>query len=101
MAKLSSIKKNDSRKKLVHKMYKKRADFKEKIYDKTISLEERFSLVMKLAKVPRNSASNRIRNRCALTGRSRGVYRKFDLSRSMIRKLWGEGALPGVIKASW
>lgn len=101
MAKVSSIKRNDKRKKLVKSYSKVRLDLKNKIYDKTKPLDERFSLVMLLAKLPRNSARNRIRNRCELTGRPRGTFRKFKLSRNMIREFAGKGMLPGLIKASW
>ncbi|WP_375359108.1 30S ribosomal protein S14 [Candidatus Tisiphia endosymbiont of Neophilaenus lineatus] len=101
MAKVSSIKKNNRRKKMAQSLYNKRAKLKDKIYDKTLSLEERFSLVMVLAKLPRNSAMNRVRNRCELTGRPRGVYSKFGLSRNKLRDLGSKGLVPGLIKASW
>ncbi|WP_316355009.1 30S ribosomal protein S14 [Candidatus Trichorickettsia mobilis] len=101
MAKVSSINKNNKRKKLAQKFFLKRAKLKDKIYDKNISLEDRFALVMNLAQLPRNSAISRVRNRCELTGRPRGVSRKFSLSRNMIRDLGGKGLLPGVVKASW
>ena len=68
---------------------------------KDLPLEERFDLVVKLAKLPRNSAQNRVRNRCALTGRPRGYHRKMGISRNMLRELAAQGLLPGVIKASW
>ncbi|MCC8369615.1 30S ribosomal protein S14 [Rickettsia endosymbiont of Polydrusus tereticollis] len=101
MAKLSSIKKNERRKKFSQSLYSKRTKLKNKIYDKNISLEERFSLVMTLAQLPRNSAAIRVRNRCELTGRPRGVSKKFGISRNMLRVLAGKGLVPGVIKASW
>lgn len=101
MAKLSSIKKNERRKKFSQSLYSKRTKLKNKIYDKNISLEERFSLVMTLAQLPRNSAAIRVRNRCELTGRPRGVSKKFGISRNMLRVLVGKGLVPGVIKASW
>ncbi|WP_425364214.1 30S ribosomal protein S14 [Candidatus Tisiphia endosymbiont of Hybos culiciformis] len=101
MAKVSSIKKNNRRRKMAQSLYNKRAKLRDKIYDKTLSLEERFSLVMLLAKLPRNSAMNRVRNRCELTGRSRGVYSKFGLSRNKLRELGSKGLVPGLIKASW
>ncbi len=101
MAKLSSIKKNNKRRKLANSLRNKRKALKAEIYDKTKPLEERFVLVMKLAKLPRNSAASRIRNRCELTGRPRGVYRRFGLSRNMLRTLASNGMLPGLIKASW
>ncbi|WP_253308008.1 MULTISPECIES: 30S ribosomal protein S14 [unclassified Rickettsia] len=101
MAKLSSIKKNERRKKISQSLYNKRTKLKNKIYDKNISLEERFSLVMTLAQLPRNSAAIRVRNRCELTGRPRGVSQKFGISRNMLRVLAGKGLVPGLIKASW
>jgi small subunit ribosomal protein S14 len=101
MARSASIQNNDKRKKLVKTFSSKRKALKEKIYDKNLPLEERFGLVMKLAKLPRNSAKTRVRNRCALTGRPRGCYRRLGLSRNMFRELAGQGMLPGVVKSSW
>lgn len=101
MAKMSSINKNNRRKEQAQKFFTKRARLKKEIYSKNISLDERVSLVMYLAKLPRNSAMTRVRNRCYLTGRSRGFIRKFSLSRNMMRALSCKGMLPGVVKASW
>lgn len=101
MAKVSSIKKNEKRKKLSQSLHNKREKLKNKIYDKNISLEERFSLVMSLAQLSRNSSATRIRNRCELTGRPRGVIRKFGISRNKLRELSGIGLVPGIIKSSW
>ena len=101
MAKVSSIEKNKKRKKLMQAFSKKRLNLKSKIYDKTLSLEARFSLIIALGKLPRNSAPTRIRNRCELTGRPRGYYRKFGLSRNMLRDFGSKGQVPGLIKASW
>ena len=101
MAKLSSIKKNNFRAKLIKKHSEKRKLLKSKIKDKNISLEERLVLQNKLNDLPRNSSYIRHRNRCELTGRSRGVYRKFGLSRIKIRELSMTGDLPGVVKSSW
>lgn len=101
MAKVSSVKKNNKRRVLSLSCFNKRKMLKEKIYDKSLTLDERFSLVLKLAAFPRNSASIRVRNRCQLTGRPRGVYRKFGLSRNMIRDLAGRGLMPGLVKSSW
>ena len=101
MAKISSVQKNDKRKKMVKAKAAKRQELKAQIYSKDLPIEERFSLVLRLAKMPRNSAKSRVRNRCALTGRPRGVYSKFGLSRSVIRDLAGKGELPGIVKASW
>ena len=101
MAKASSIQKNHSRLKLIKKFENRRNILKSKIKDKKISLEERLALQNKLNELPRNSSSIRHRNRCELTGRSRGVYRKFGLSRIKIRELSMTGDLPGVVKSSW
>ena len=101
MAKLSSIQKNLFRKKLIKKYKSKRELLKSKIKDKNISLEERMVFQKKLNDLPRNSSSVRHRNRCEITGRSRGVYRKFGLSRIKIRELSMSGDLPGVVKSSW
>ncbi len=101
MAKVSSVQKNLRRQKMTASLAKKRAALKAKIYDKKLDLGERFALVTKLAALPRNSARTRIRNRCELTGRSRGYYRKFKLGRNMLRALGNSGLIPGLIKSSW
>ena len=101
MAKLSSVQKNLNRQKLIEKFSNKRKVLKKKIMDKTISIEERLKLQNKLNNLPRNSANIRYRNRCKLTGRTRGVYRKFGLSRIKIRELSMSGDLPGMVKSSW
>ena len=101
MAKLSSVQKNLNRLKLIEKFSNKRKVLKKKIMDKTISIEERLKLQNKLNNLPRNSANIRYRNRCKLTGRTRGVYRKFGLSRIKIRELSMSGDLPGMVKSSW
>ena len=101
MAKLSSVQKNLNRQKLIEKFSNKRKTLKKKIMDKTISIEERLKLQNKLNDLPRNSANIRFRNRCKLTGRTRGVYRKFGLSRIKIRELSMSGDLPGMVKSSW
>lgn len=101
MAKIGSIQRNDKRKRLVKSLRAKREALSSKIHQKDLPLEERFELVMKLAQLPRNSARNRVRNRCALTGRPRGYHRKMGISRNMLRTLAAIGQLPGVIKASW
>tara|TARA_B100000700_G_scaffold204950_1_gene225355 strand:+ start:18499 stop:18804 length:306 start_codon:yes stop_codon:yes gene_type:complete len=101
MAKLSSVQKNLNRLKLIEKFNNKRKILKKKIMDKTISIEERLKLQNKLNDLPRNSANIRYRNRCKLTGRTRGVYRKFGLSRIKIRELSMSGDLPGMVKSSW
>tara|TARA_Y100001954_G_C15305453_1_gene358065 strand:+ start:23 stop:328 length:306 start_codon:yes stop_codon:yes gene_type:complete len=101
MAKASSIQKNNLRLKMIEKFSNKRKFLKSKIMDKNISLEERLLFQNKLNNLPRNSSSIRHRNRCEITGRSRGTYRKFGLSRIKIRELSMAGDLPGVVKSSW
>jgi len=101
MAKLSSINKNNKRIKLSDKYYKKRKDLKTIIMDKKISFEERFKAQQKLSKLPRNSAKIRVRNRCQITGRPHGVYRKLKISRIALRQLGLEGKIPGMVKSSW
>ena len=101
MAKTSSIQKNLKRIRLVNKFLKKREELKKIIKNKKLPLEERFNAQLKLAKLPRNSAKIRIRNRCEMTGRPRGVYRKFKISRIAFRELASKGMIPGVTKSSW
>ena len=101
MAKSSSINKNNKRIKLSNKFYKKRMDLKKIIMNKKLTLEERFKAQQKLSKLPRNSAKNRIMNRCQITGRPHGVYRKLKISRIALRQLGLQGKIPGMIKSSW
>jgi|TARA_B100000929_G_scaffold54467_1_gene40363 small subunit ribosomal protein S14 len=101
MAKLSSINKNNRRIKLSDKFYKKRNELKKIIMNKKLPLDERFVAQQKLSKLPRNSAKNRVRNRCQITGRPHAVYRKLKISRIALRKLGLEGKIPGMIKSSW
>ena len=101
MAKQSSIQKNLKRKNIVKKFNEKRQSIKKQIMKKDLSIEERFKIQSKLNELPRDSSKIRVRNRCKLTGRTRGVYRKFGLSRIKIRELSMSGALPGVVKSSW
>mgnify|MGYP001299620155 FL=1 len=101
MAKLSSVQKNLFRLKLINKYKAKRKSLKSKIKNKNISLEERISLQNKLNELPRNGSAIRHRNRCEITGRPRGNYRKFGLSRIKLRELSMTGDLPGVVKSSW
>ena len=101
MAKLSSINKNNRRIKLSDKFYKKRNELKKIIMNKKLSLDERFVAQQKLSKLPRNSAKNRVRNRCQITGRPHAVYRKLKISRIALRKLGLEGKIPGMIKSNW
>ncbi|RPG12813.1 MAG: 30S ribosomal protein S14 [Pelagibacteraceae bacterium TMED232] len=101
MAKLSSINKNNKRIKLANKLFKKRQKLKKIIMDKKITLEERFKAQQKLSKLPRNSAKSRIMNRCQITGRPHGVYRKLKISRIALRQLGLQGKIPGLVKSSW
>ena len=101
MAKLSSINKNNRRIKLSNKYYKKRSSLKKIIMDKKLPLQERFKAQQKLSNLPRNSAKNRVRNRCEITGRPHAVYRKLKISRIALRKLGLEGKIPGMVKSSW
>ena len=101
MAKLSSIQKNLNRKELVEKFKNRRYQLKKKVMRKDLTMEERLKIQNQLNELPRNSSHIRIRNRCRLTGRTRGVYRKFGLSRIKLRELSMSGSLPGVVKSSW
>ena len=101
MAKLSSVNNNVKRERLVARDKAKRAELKGRIMDRDTPVEERFEASLKLAEMPRNGAAVRVRLRCQLTGRARGNYRKFKLSRNMLRQLANTGQLPGVVKASW
>ena len=101
MAKLSSINKNNKRMKLSDKFYKKRTQLKKVIMDKKLPLEERFKAQQKLSNLPRNSAKVRVMNRCQITGRPHGVYRKLKISRIALRQLGLQGKVPGLVKSSW
>ena len=101
MAKLSSVNKNNRRIKLSDKFFKKREHLKKIVMNKKLPLEERFKAQQKLSKLPRNSAKNRIMNRCQITGRPHGVYRKLKISRIALRQLGLQGKIPGLVKSSW
>ena len=101
MAKKSVVNRNKKRIALNLKFANKRNKLKKIVMDKKLSLEERFKAQMKLSKLPRNSSKIRVKNRCEITGRSRGVYRKLKISRIALRKLSLEGKVPGMIKSSW
>ena len=101
MAKTSAIQRNLKRIKLSKKYFKKREKLKKIITNKKLPLEERFQAQLKLAKLPRNSAKIRIRNRCEITGRPHGVYRKLKISRIALRELASKGKIPGMTKSSW
>ncbi len=101
MAKTSSVEKNNMRKRLSKAHAGKRAALKKVVMDRELPVEDRFEATLKLAQLPRNGAKVRVRLRCELTGRPRGNYRKFKLSRNQLRDLANKGMLPGVVKASW
>ena len=101
MAKVSSIQKNLKRIRLVKKFLKRREDLKKIIKNRKLPLAERFAAQLKIAKLPRNSARTRIRNRCEITGRPHGVYRKLRISRIALRDLASKGKIPGMTKSSW
>ena len=101
MAKKSSIEKNERRRRMAKKFAGKRARLKATAMDKTKAMEERFAASLKLAVLPRNGSATRIRNRCEVTGRPRGVYRKFKMSRIALREQGAKGMIPGLVKSSW
>ncbi len=101
MAKKSAIEKNNRRRRLVAQYAEKRAALKAKALDENLPLEERFQARMDLAKLPRNSAPSRIRNRCEVSGRPRAYYRKLKMSRIALRELGSAGMIPGLVKSSW
>ena len=101
MAKISAINKNNKRIKLSDKFFKKRQHLKKIIMDKKTNQEDRFEAVIKLSSLPRNGCSIRVRNRCELSGRPRGFYRRVKLSRIALRELAASGQIPGMTKASW
>lgn len=101
MAKTSAIEKNNRRARLIKKYAARRAKLKAMAEDNLLPAEERFAARLKLAKLPRNSSPVRLRLRCDLTGRPRGVYRKFRLSRIALRDLALSGRIPGMVKSSW
>ena len=101
MAKKSAIKKNETRIKKVSLMGKKRKALKDIIMNRELPLDERFAAQMKLNKMPRDGSFIRVRNRCLVTGRPRGNYRKFKMSRIAFRELASTGQVPGILKSSW
>jgi small subunit ribosomal protein S14 len=101
MAKKSAIEKNLKRKRMAARDAKKRAELKAIVRNLSLPAEERFAAQLKLSALPRNGAKIRVRNRCALSGRPRGVYRKFELSRVALRDLASTGYIPGMVKSSW
>jgi len=101
MSKVSSVEKNNHRRKLVAQHAAKRKRLKEIASDLKQPPEERFAARLKLAEMPRNSSATRIRNRCEITGRPRAYYRKLKLCRNQLRELASQGRIPGMVKASW
>ena len=101
MAKKSAIERNNKVERLVKKHANRRASLKAVIADKSLPAEERFAAQLKLAKLPRNSSATRYRNRCNITGRPRGYYRKLRMSRIALRDLSALGQVPGMVKSSW
>lgn len=101
MAKKSSVENNNARKRLVKKFAGKRNRLLAIANDESQSMDERFLARLKLAELPRNSAPNRVRNRCEVTGRPRAVYRKLKMSRVALRELGNKGLVPGLVKSSW
>ena len=101
MAKKSAVNRNEMVKRLVKQTAAKREALKAIANDDSLPLEERFAARLKLAKLPRNSSPVRIRNRCELTGRPRGFYRKLKMSRIALRELGSQGFIPGLVKSSW
>ena len=101
MAKTSSIEKNNKRKRLAKQLGPKRAKLKAVVMNQSVSLEERFAAQLKLAALPRNSAENRVHNRCEVTGRPRAFYLNLKMSRIALRQLGNSGLVPGIVKSSW
>jgi small subunit ribosomal protein S14 len=101
MAKKSSIEKNNRRRKMAKQATPKRAKLKAIARNKTLSMEDRFAAVLKLAEMPRNSSPTRVRNRCEVSGRPRAYYRKLKMSRVALREMGSQGLIPGLVKSSW
>lgn len=101
MAKTSAVEKNKHRRSMVKQFAARRARLKAIVMDQKVPLEERFRATIQLAELPRNSAKVRIRNRCEISGRPRGYYRKLKMSRIALRDLGSLGHIPGVVKSSW
>jgi len=101
MAKKAMVERELKRQRYVRKYAERRAALKEIINDRSLPMDERFTASMQLAKLPRNSSTTRLHNRCQQTGRPRGYYRKLMISRIAVRDLGGSGQIPGMIKSSW
>jgi small subunit ribosomal protein S14 len=101
MAKLSQVLRDKRREQLIEKHAAKRAELRKKLNDRNVSIEEKMEIQKQFAKLPRNSCPTRLNRRCQISGRSRGYYRKFRISRIALRDLALRGQLPGVRKSSW
>ena len=101
MAKTSAIYRDKKRRKMVARFAERRAELKQAVKDESLSMEDRFQASLKLAELPRNSSKVRIHNRCEITGRPRGYYRKLKVSRIALRELGSAGLIPGLVKSSW
>jgi len=101
MAKESTKETNEKRRRMVAQYAERRAALKAIIKDRSKPMEERFAAQLKLANLPRNSSKTRVRNRCEITGRPRGFYRKMKISRNQLRELASQGMIPGMVKSSW
>ena len=101
MAKTSQVNRNAMRERMAKRDKAKRAALKTVVMDRSLPVEDRFNATLKLAELPRNGAQVRVRLRCAVTGRSRGNYRKFKICRMVLRDLGGSGQIPGLVKSSW
>ena len=101
MAKKSAVERNKKRRKMAAKFASKRTRLKAMTQDSSLSMEDRFQAHLRLAQLPRNSAPSRIRNRCEVTGRPRGFYRKLGMSRIALRDFASQGQIPGMVKSSW
>ena len=101
MAKQSQVLRDERRKKLIAKHADKRAELRKRLNDANVSIEDKLEIQRQFAKLPRNSCSTRLNRRCAISGRSRGYYRKFGISRIALRELALSGQLPGIRKSSW
>jgi small subunit ribosomal protein S14 len=101
MAKLSQVLRDKRREKLIEKHAEKRAELRKRLNDRNVSIEEKMEIQKQFAKLPRNSCSTRLNRRCQISGRSKGYYRKFKISRIALRELALRGQLPGMRKSSW
>ena len=101
MAKKSAVERNRKRQRMAARDADKRKTLKEAANDRDLPMEDRFNARLRLAKMPRNGAAVRVRNRCELSGRPRGYYRKFRISRIALRELAAFGLIPGMVKSSW